>query len=160
MHIKKKLGLLFAGAILTTIIDKFNMFSDAQAFTTGDNTSTKSFDTRGADIGTGEDTYLTVLVNEAVTSVGAATVEVKYVQSDNADLSAADVLATSGAIGKATLIAGYKPLQIKIPANTKRYVGVIYTVATADLTAGKFTAFLSKDIQSPKTRTFPAGYAI
>jgi hypothetical protein len=161
MQIKKKLGLLFAGAILTTIIDKFNQFSDAQAFTAqGDTTSTKSFDTKGADIGTGEETYLTVLVNTAVTSNGAATVEVKYVQSDNADLSAADVLATSGAIAKATLVAGYKALQIKIPANTKRYVGVIYTVATADLTAGKFHAFLSKDIQSPKTRTFPAGYSI
>jgi hypothetical protein len=47
---------------------------------------------------------------------------------------------------------------MKIPANSKRYVGVIYTVATADLTAGKFSAFLSKDLQSAKTRTFPAGY--
>lgn len=157
---KKKLGLLFAGAILTTIIDKFNLFSDAQAFTTGDNTSTKSFDTKGADIGTGEDTYLTVLVNTTVTSNGAATVEAKYVQSDNADLSAPDVLATSGAIGKATLVAGYRAVDIKIPANTKRYVGVIYTVATADLTAGKFTAYLSKDRQNPKTRTFPSGWTI
>lgn len=157
----KRLKLLLAGAILTTIIDKFNLFSDAQAFTAvADATSTKSFDTKGADIGTGEETYLTVLVNEAVTSAGAATVEIKYVQSDNADLSAADVLATSGAIGKATLIAGYKAYQIKIPANTKRYVGVIYTVGTAVLTAGKFTAFLSKDVQSAKTRTFPAGYSI
>ena len=157
----KKLKLLLAGAILTTIIDKFNQFSDAQAVTaTGDTTSTKSFDTKGADIGTGEDTYLTVLVNEAVTSGGAATVEYKYVQSDYADLSSPDVLATSGAIAKATLVAGYKPLQIKIPANTKRYVGVIYTVGVAVLTAGKFTAFLSKDIQSPKTRVFPAGYTI
>lgn len=155
-----KLKLLLAGAILTTIIDKFNQFSDAQAFTTGDTTSTKSFDTKSADIGTGEDTYLTVLVNTTVTSNGAATVEVKYVESDSADLSAPTVLATSGAIAKATLVAGYKALRIKIPANCKRYVGVIYTVAVADLTAGKFTAFLSKDLQSAKTRTFAAGYEI
>lgn len=152
--------LLQAGAIITTIIDKFNEFSDAQAFTTGDNTSTYSFDTKSADIGTGEDLYLVVQVDEAVTSNGSATVEVKYVESAGADLSSPTVLATSGAIAKATLVAGYQVMKIKIPANTKRYVGVIYTVATADLTAGKFSAFLAKDLQSAKTRTFAAGYTI
>lgn len=160
MFKKLKLNLIRAGAVLTTIIDKFNMFSDAQVVTTGATTSTKSFDTKGADIGTGEDTYLTVLVDTTVTSLGLATVAFAYVQSDNADLSAPDTLYTTAAIAKATLVAGYKPVQIKIPANTKRYVGVIYTVAVADLTAGKFDAFLSKDIQSAKTRTFPAGYTI
>lgn len=152
--------LTLAGAILTTIIDKFNEFSDAQAFTTGDNTSTYSFDTKSADIGSGEDVRLVVQVDTTVTSNGNATVEIKYVQSDNADLSAADVLATSGAIAKATLVAGYTAMRLKIPENTKRYVGVIYTVGTADLTAGKFSAFLCKDAQSKKTRTFPAGYTI
>lgn len=156
----KKLRLAIAGAIITTIIDKFNEFSDAQAVTTGSTTSTYSFDTKSADIGTGEDTYLTIQVDEAVTSGGAATVDFKYVESDNADLSSSTTLASTGAIGKATLVAGYQAMKIKIPANTKRYVGVIYTVATADLTAGKFSAFLSKDLQSAKTRSFAAGYTI
>lgn len=157
----KSLKLWLVGAILTTIIDKFNEFSDAQAFTTGDNTSTFSFDTKGADIGCGENTYLSVQVDTTVTSNGAGTVEVKYVESDNADLSASTTLYTTGAIAKATLVAGYNPIRnFKIPANSKRYVGIIYTVATADLTAGKFSAFLHKDAQSPKTRTLPAGYTI
>ncbi|OHD24899.1 MAG: hypothetical protein A2Y38_16150 [Spirochaetes bacterium GWB1_59_5] len=147
-----------AGAILTTIIDKFNEFSDSQAFTTGANTSTKSFDTKGADIGTGEDLYLTIQTDVTCTSNGNSTVAFAYVESDNADLSAADTLYTTAAIAYATLVAGYQVVKMKIPANTKRYVGVIYTVATADLTAGKFSAFLSKDLQSAKTRTFPSGY--
>lgn len=156
----KKIKLFLAGAILTTIIDKFNEFSNAQAPTTGSTTSTKSFDTKGADIGTGEEMYLVVQVDTAVTSAGAATVEFKYVESATQDLGTPTVLATSGAIGKATLVAGYQVLKIKIPENTKRYVGVIYTVATADLTAGAFSAFLCKDLQSAKTRCFAAGYTI
>lgn len=150
--------VLFAGAILTTIMDKFNEFSDSQAFTTGANTSTKSFDTKGADIGTGEDLYLTVQTDVTCTSNGASTVAFAYVESDSADLSNATTLFTTAAIGYATLVAGYQAVKMKIPANAKRYVGVIYTVATADLTAGKFSAFLSKDLQSAKTRVFPAGY--
>lgn len=154
----QKIKLFLAGAILTTIIDKFNEFSDSQAFTTGANTSTKSFDTQGADIGTGEDLYLTIQTDVTCTSVGASTVAFAYVESANADLSAATTLYTTAAIAYTTLVAGYQVVKMKIPANTKRYVGVIYTVATADLTAGKFSAFLSKDLQSAKTRTFPSGY--
>jgi hypothetical protein len=155
---KLKLNIFLASVILTTIMDKFNEFSESQAFTTGANTSTKSFDTKGADIGTGEDLYLTIHNDVTCTSGGGATVAFAYVESAAADLSAPTVLYTTAAIGYATLVAGYQAVKIKIPANTKRYVGVIYTVAGADLTAGKFSAFLSKDLQSAKTRIFPSGY--
>ena len=156
----KKLKLFMAGAIMTTIIDKFNEFSDSQAFTTGANTSTYSFDTKGADIGSGEDTYLVIQADVTCTSGGASTVAFAYVQSDNADLSAATKLYETAAIGYATLVAGYQVVKMKIPANTKRYVGVIYTVAAADLTAGKFSAFLCKNITDTKTRIPAAGYTI
>lgn len=154
----KKLKLLLAGAILTTIIDKFNEFSDSQAFTTGANTSTKSFDTKGADIGTGEDLYLTVQVDVTCTSGGNSTVAFAYVESDAADLSNPVTLYTTAAIDYDDLVAGHQVVKMKIPANSKRYVGMLYTVATADLTAGKFSAFLSKDLQSAKSRVFPSGY--
>ena len=156
----RKLKLFLAGAIITTIIDKFNEFSDAQAFTTGANTSTFSFDTHGADIGSGENLYLVIQCDVTCTSNGAATVKFAYVEDDLADLSTATVLHETAAIGKATLVAGYQVLKMKIPANTKRYVGVTYTVETADLTAGKFSAFLCKDITDAKTRMYPAGYTI
>jgi hypothetical protein len=160
MIAKMKLNLMLVAALLTTYIDKFNEFSDAQAPTTGSTTSTYSFDTKGADIGTGEDTYLVIQVDTAVTSLGSATVDFKYVESDTADLGTPTTLASTGAVGKATLIAGYQALKMKIPANSKRYVGVIYTVATADLTAGAFSAFLTKDLQSAKTRTYASGYTV
>jgi hypothetical protein len=43
----------------------------------------------------------------------------------------------------ATFTQGYVALQIPLPAGLKRYVKVTYTVATAALTAGKFSAFIS-----------------
>lgn len=156
----KKIKLFLAGAIMTTIIDKFNEFSDSQAFTTGANTSTFSFDTHSADIGSGEDMYLVVQCDVTCTSGGASTVKFGYVEDDLADLSTATVLHETAAIGYATLVAGYQVVKMKIPANTKRYVGVIYTVATADLTAGKFSAFLCKNITDAKTRIHAAGYTI
>lgn len=157
----KKLKLFMAGAIMTTIIDKFNEFSDSQAETTvADHYSTYSFDTGGADIGSGEDTYLVVQVDITCTSDGSATVAVAYVESDNANLSSHTVLHTTSALGYATLVAGEQVVKIKIPANTKRYVGVMYTIGTAALTAGKFSAFLCKDITDTKTRMYPAGYTI
>ena len=154
-----KQNIMLAAAILTTIIDKGNEFSDAQVFTAlGDTTSTKSFDTKGADIGTGETLHLVIQVDAAVTAALAATVEFKYVESDTADLAAPTVLATSGLIAKATLVAGYPVMKMKIPANVKRYVGVIYNVGTGVLTTGSFSAFLCKDVQNAKTRCFPSGY--
>jgi len=142
------------------ILDKFNEFSDGQAFTTGSTTSTYSFDTMGADIGTGEDLYLIAQVDTTATSAGAATVEFKYVESASADLSSSTTLATSGAIAYTALTAGAMPVKIKIPPNTKKYVGVVYTVGTADLTAGAFSSFLTKDLQHAKTVAHASGYTI
>lgn len=153
--------IVLIAALITTIIDKFNEFSDAQAFTAVEAaTSTYSFDTKGADIGTGEDLYLVVQVDTAVTSTGAATVQIQYVESATADLGTPTVLYDSGAIAKTALTAGARPVAIKIPANTKRYVGVIYTVGTEVLATGSFSAYLCKDLQSAKTRVYPAGYTI
>lgn len=156
----KKLKLLLAGAIMTTIIDKFNEFSDSQAFTTGTNVSDYSFDTGGADIGSGEDMYLVIQCDVTCTSGGSSTVTFNYVDDSVAALTSPATLFTTGAIAFDTLVAGYQVAKIKIPANTQRYVGVTYVVATADLTAGKFSAFLTKDISDTKTRMYPAGYTI
>jgi hypothetical protein len=95
-----------------------------------------------------------------VTSDGSATVTFAYIESDTADLGSPTTLFTTAAIAKATLVAGYQAIKMKIPPNSKRYVGVLYTVGTAALTAGAFSAFLSKDQNAAKTRTLPAGYTI
>lgn len=99
-----------------------------------------------ADIGRGwRPPDLLVEITTAVTSAGAATVEFQICQSANNDLSAPDVLQTSGAIGKATLIVGYQvPIGLGLPFCSKRYFGMQYLVAVATTTAGKVrTSFVN-----------------
>ena len=48
----------------------------------------------------------------------------------------------TGAIGKATLVAGYKVFEVPIPFKLQRYAKLVYTVATGPLTAGKFDAWI------------------
>lgn len=132
------------------LLDSLNEFSDAQAVTAsaisnvidllpaaiGGNVLT--------DIGANDGLYLTILVQTTATSAGAATVTFSLESDSTADLAtSATVHWTSAAIPKATLVAGYKVITIQLPYGAyERYLGVRYTVATADLTAGKFDAFL------------------
>ena len=61
--------------------------------------------------------------------------------SDNSDLSSSVVHATSGAIPAASLKAGYRWNLAEMPEGvSKRYLGLRYTVAGSDATAGKITA--------------------
>lgn len=131
------------------IIDRYNEFSDAQAVTsTGDTASTNVVDTFGGGDALGEEIYLHIKVNEAVTSAGAATVQfVLQTDSDEAFGSATDIY-TSAAIGKATLVAGHNAVRVRIPSGCERYLRVKYTVGVAALTAGKFDAFLSPSVQA------------
>ena len=132
------------------LLDSLNEFSDAQAVTAsaisnvidllpaaiGGNVLT--------DIGANDGLYLTILVQTTATSAGAATVTFSLESDSTADLAtSATVHWTSAAIPKATLVAGYKVITIQLPYGSyERYLGVRYTVGTADLTAGKFDAFL------------------
>jgi hypothetical protein len=108
----------------------------------------------------GPEMWLTILCSVAATAAGAATVTFSLESDSTADLAtSATVHWTSTAIGKATLIAGYKVAQIRIPSGAyERYLGVRYTVATGPLTAGNFLAFLSLDV--PNIANFPAAFTI
>lgn len=90
------------------------------------------------DLGRGNRKILLAQITEtALASGGAATADFQVVSSDNADLSSPTVHATTGAIAKATLVAGYRiPLAIPLGI-TKRYFGVQWVVATNNFTAGK-----------------------
>jgi DNA polymerase III sliding clamp (beta) subunit (PCNA family) len=102
------------------------------------------------DIGSGQDVFLVVQVDAAVTASGAATVTFSLESDSTENLAtSATVHFTSPAIGKAALTAGSTQLPIKLPAgNYERYLGVRFTVATGPLTAGSFSAFLTTDAQS------------
>lgn len=92
-----------------------------------------------ADAGKSPTIELLAQMVETATSGGAATLTVDVVESANANLSSHVVLHSTPALALATLVAGYQ-FRIAIPNITKRYIGLRFTVGTANFTAGKVTA--------------------
>lgn len=127
------------------IIDRLLNVSTAQAVTVTA-VSEDSIDlTNARDIGSGEPLALTVQVTTTATADGAATLTINAISADDAALTSNVVVhASTGAIGKATLVAGYR-VTLGIPPETNigadRYWGASYTVATGPLTAGVFEAW-------------------
>ena len=95
------------------------------------------------DLGRGNAPVLFCQITEAVTATGAATVDFQLVMADDEALTSnLTVLQTTGAIGKASLIAGYQP-RLALPVGiSKRYLGIQYVIAGDTTTAGKVTAGL------------------
>lgn len=153
------------------ILDKSLEFSDAQAVTAsaistnvvdlypiGNSVNSNTL----RDIGTGEDIYLVVITNTAATDSGDDATLTVTLESDSAvglD-SSATVHFSTGAIAFANFSpAGSVLANVKLPAgNYERYLGVRYTVASGNLTAGKFDAFLVKDAQA--YRSYAVGSTI
>lgn len=135
------------------ILDKQNEFSDAQAVTVTDYSQNSIDVGHGSAIGPGlTDMELVIQVDEAVEADGAATVDFSLESDDSSTFGSptTGVLAT-GAIGKATLVAGYEVARWRIPASlAERYLRIKYTVASGPLTAGAFSAFLTPVGQSNK----------
>jgi len=133
--------------------DAHETFSDSQAVTS---TAISDVIDLGADdtlknLGAGEELYLVIYTNTAATASGSATVAFTLESDSTADLAtSATTHWTSSAIGKATLTAGYRVVAISLPIEHtyERYLGVRYTVASGPLTAGAFTAYLTRKPQS------------
>lgn len=132
------------------ITDKLLMFSEAQAVT---NTAASTdvidlgpIDGNRRDIGVGYPLEFWVLVNEAATASGDATVNIQLQTSE--DNSSWTTIYDSGALAKTTLTAGKLVVSAKVPAGVQRYLRVNYSVATGPLTAGEFTAGISLDVDA------------
>ena len=132
------------------ITDKLLMFSEAQAVT---NTAASTdvidlgpIDGNRRDIGVGYPLEFWVLVNEAATASGEATVNIQLQTSENN--SSWSTIYDSGALAKATLTAGKRVVSAKVPAGVQRYLRVNYSVATGPLTSGKFTAGINLDVDA------------
>lgn len=135
------------------IIDRQSTVSLNQIVTaTAVSTDTIDLIAIGRDIGNGEDINVEVICTETALSAGATTVSFELVNAPNADLSSLVVLASSGPIGKAAILAGTSFLRLTVPLNDAplRYLGIRYTVATGPLTSGRFTAFFGADRQANK----------
>jgi hypothetical protein len=149
-----------------TYIDSQVLFDNAAAVTVTRN-STNVYDTSplgsaystlaantGRNMGAGEPIFLVVLVTVAFTAAGAATMDIQFVSSASSTLSSPNVHIDTGVIAKATLVAGYIPIFQALPRNGPaylQYLGLIYTIATGPMTAGKVTAFITKDAQDLNT---------
>lgn len=141
------------------ILDKLLMFSEAQAVTASA-ASTNSVDKKAIqDLGVGEDLYIFLNVDVALTDTGSdSTVDV-YLQGDSTTTFTPDgsqllfrvaALAAAGTQYKARI----SPEQ----AAQFRYMQLYYTVNGGNLTTGSFTAGIVKDIQAAKI--YPKGYTI
>jgi hypothetical protein len=96
------------------------------------------------------DLHLVVVVAQAFTSGGAATVAFE-VCSDAQGAIATDGSATrhyaTGQIPVATLVAGALAMAVRLSQHppAERYLGLLANVGTAALTAGKVSAYLTND---------------
>jgi hypothetical protein len=87
-------------------------------------------------------------VTEAATASGSATVVFAVECDDNTSFSSVKQPVLSAAIGKATLVIGYKSFSRFRFGLNERYVRGSFTVATGPLTAGKFTTQIVQGMQN------------
>lgn len=127
-------------------LDDANELSNAQAFTTGANNSEDVIDMSVA--GDAEKSlWLIVRVNTTFTSGGAGTVVVTALHDTEAAFGDDPVtFFTSALLAIADLVAGETIVKTRLPANMGAFMKCVYTVATADMTAGKLDAFLTPDV--------------
>ena len=142
------------------MLDLNTKYSIAQAVTsTGDTASTNVYDAgsaESADIGLNDELWINVTCNTTATSGGSATVQA--VLQDSADNSTfADAL-VGAVFPVASVKQGVALLQACPPLGLRRYTRIVYRVGTAALTAGKFDAFMSMDVQRKIAR--PSGFTV
>lgn len=137
------------------ILDELLEFADATALSTAGTSSYLVGDV--VDLGDaptlqnlngGADTpiYFVITIDTAV--AGTSSTVVFKLASDSVENLVADGNATihfaTAAIPEATLVAGYRVCAVALPmGNYERYLGVITTVGSAALSAGKINAFLT-----------------
>jgi hypothetical protein len=140
-------------------IDALNLFSDAQDVATASVISTNVLDlAESRDIGVGENMYLVITVDTAVTNTG--TVTPTLLVDDDVAIGSATTIVTGTAISSSHT-AGTK-FVYRIPSDgakmsDSRYMAVYYTKGgTVD--TGNVTTFLAKDVDL--ATMFPKGYTI
>ena len=142
------------------ILDEYTEFLDAGALNTG--VAGNYFigdvvDTENDGINDVDNLEFVVQVSTAVLSAGAATVQFQLVSDAQAAIAVdgtATVHISTGAIPKATLVAGYTACRVVLPRGTyERYLGVLQITGVAALTAGAINAFLTP--QSTSWKAFP-----
>lgn len=108
------------------------------------------------DLGIGEDMWIVIQVDTAIVAAGAGTIQLYVVSDSLATLGGAAVASctthlTTGSLATAASTpagqtAGSILLAARLPSGTyERYLGILCTIATQTVSAGKINAFLTKD---------------
>ena len=117
------------------------------------------------DIGNGEPIYLVVTTDtEIITGGSAGTIQFQLVSDAQAAIAVdgsatvhltSDLLVTDdAAVNSAELNAGGVIFAAALPMEAyERYLGIIATIATTTVTAGKINAFLTRDVS--KWKAYP-----
>ncbi|GGE29940.1 hypothetical protein GCM10011360_17500 [Primorskyibacter flagellatus] len=100
------------------------------------------------NIGSGTEVPLLIQVTQTFLTLTSLTITIET--SDAADLTSSTVLASSGAIPLASLIAGFRPAFTRfVPdATMLDYFGLRFTVGGSNATAGKITAAVATQVNS------------
>lgn len=133
------------------ILDKDLLCSEDQtlAFNVGNVASSNVIDLAKAGVGRGEPIKVFCQMTADFDSTGdTGTLQVKLQTDSDEAFGSAVNLVDTGALAQATCVKGYRPIDIYLPNNVKRYVRFYYTVGTANGTGGTITAGLLLDQQT------------
>lgn len=103
------------------------------------------------EMGAGEPLYLNIQVETAFGSSGSATLQVDLMRETDTDIDASSTtIYETGLIPVASLTAGAWIMRMSLPVNVDedRYVGLLYTIGTAAMTAGTVNAWIDHGPQS------------
>ncbi len=143
------------------MLDQNTKLASAQTVTSvGDTASTNVYDFGSAPTADASlaapDLWLTAVVDTTATSGGGGFVQA--VLQDSADgATFADALA-GPAIAVAQLKAGSAMLMTQPPVGLRRFFRLVWRVSGSALTAGKFTAYVSFDVQANVAR--PSSFTV
>lgn len=141
------------------ILNKNLTFSEAQAVTATaistnviqwNATGTVPYETAAMTRNLGAGSYIPILIQVVEDFATLTSLTITLETSAAAALTSPTVLASSGAVAAASLVAGYRipSMQILPDATLLEYIGLRYTVAGSSATAGAITAALATEVQS------------
>ncbi len=123
------------------ILDADLVFSNKQAVTaTAESTNTLDLGAAGDAIG--QELTIHVVVDTAFATLTSLTVSLET----SANNSTWTTVLSGPAIARASLTKGASVFCVRVPQGLSRYVRLKYTVGGSNATAGKVTAFASKDL--------------
>jgi len=123
------------------ILDADLVFSNKQAVT-ATATSTNKIDLGVAGDAIGQELTIHAVVDTAFATLTNLTVSLET----SADYSTWTTVLSGPAIARASLTKGASIFCVRVPQGLSRYVRLKYTVGGSNATAGKVTAFASKDL--------------